>query len=215
MAAPRTLDRRRILTLLLRMVVGAALPVVAYLLVRPHVADDLVALVVGAAIPIVYTLVAALWQRRLDPVGILTVCGFCIGLTLAIVTGDNEFVFKIRHDLVAGPLGLACLVSVAVHRPLALVALRLAARRNAEIAERLRNPVTVRIATVSTAVVGTLMLAHALALIVLALCTTTTTFLVVSRPVSWAISVSGVVPLLWWVRRQVRTPGDPDGQPRA
>jgi hypothetical protein len=215
MAASHTLDRRKALTLLARLAINAALPVLVYVLVRPHVASDLTALIIGAAIPIAYTVAIALWQRRLDPVGTIAVAGFCAGVVLAIVTGDNEFVFKIRKDLWTGPLGLACLISVAVHRPLFLLALRLAARRNAKIAAIavIGSPQTRRIAAVTTVVVGTILVVHAVAMIVLALVTTTTTFLAVSKPISWAISVTGLAPLLWWIRRQLSNPTSKEHDP--
>jgi FtsH-binding integral membrane protein len=52
-----------------------------------------------------------------------------------------------------------------------------------------------------TALLGTMLLLHALVLLALALTESTSTFLSVSRPVGWAITGAGVAALLWYRRR--------------
>jgi hypothetical protein len=185
--------------LLLRLVVNVAAPVLTYVLLRPHVHSDVIALVIGAAIPIAYTCVVLAWRRRVDPVGVFAVVCFVLGLLLVIATGGNEFVFKIREDIWTGVVGLACLVSLAVRRPLFLVALRLVARRNPQVAQRIQRPGMDRISTVTTAAVGVILLLHAA--VVIALTTSTTTYLAISRPVGLAILGGGLALLVWWITR--------------
>lgn len=198
------------------LVINAVVPVVAYLLIRPHLHSDTIALVIAAGIPVSYTAVILLWRRRLDPIGVVAIAGFAFGILLLVATGGNELAFKLREDIWTGPAGLACLISVAVRRPLLLLVLRLAARRNPDIGERLRAPGADRIVTVSTVVIGVILVIHALVLIILALTASTGTYLALSRPVSWAIVGGGLAGLVWWIRRQRR--GGPDqgsgpGQP--
>lgn len=197
-----TQQRRAALPLLVSLVISAVLPVLAYLLLRPRVHSDVTALVIAAAIPAAWTAGRLLLRRRLDPIGIIAVAGFAFGLLLLAATGGNELAFKLREDIWTGPLGLACLISVAVRRPLFLLALQVAARRNDRVAERIRNPATPRIATVSTVVIGLILLVHALILVVLALAASTATFLALSRPVSWLTVGCGLAGLVWWIRRQ-------------
>lgn len=142
-----------------------------------------------------------LWRRRIDPIGAFAVVAFVLGLLLVVATGGNEFVFKIREDIWTGVVGLACLVSVAVRRPLFLLVLRLAARRNGQVAERLGKAGMDRISTVTTAAVGAILLVHALVIVVLALTTSTTTYLAISRPVGLAILGGGLALLVWWIAR--------------
>ncbi len=194
--------RRAILEPLIRLVINAVIPVLGYLLLRPHVRSDLTALVIAAAIPIGYTAAILVWRRRLDPVGVIAIGCFAVGLLLVVATGGNELVFKLREDIWTGPLGLACLISAALRRPLLLVALQLVARRNPQAAERIHQPGADRIATVSTVVIGALLVVHAVAATVLALSTSTGTFLAVSRPVSWLIVGGGLAGLVLWIRRQ-------------
>lgn len=196
---PRTPQARA--ALLLRLVVNLAAPVVTYVLLRPHVHSDLTALIIGAAIPIVYTLVVLALRRRVDPVGVFAIVCFVFGLLLVVATGGNEFVFKVREDIWTGVVGLACLISIAVRRPLFLVALRLVARRNDQVAQRIRRPGIDRISTVTTAAVGAILLVHAGVIIVLALTTSTTTYLAISRPIGLAILGAGLAALVWWIAR--------------
>jgi drug/metabolite transporter (DMT)-like permease len=190
------------LALVLRVVVNLAAPVLTYVLIRPHVHSDLIALVIGAAIPVAYTAGVLLWRRRLDPVGVIAIVCFVLGLLLVIATGGNELVFKIREDIWTGPIGLVCLISVAVHRPLFLVVLRLAARRSPQVAERISKPGIHRISTVTTAAIGVILLVHAVVLILLALTTSTTTFLAISRPIGLAILGVGLGALVLWIKHQ-------------
>ena len=194
--------RRAAVEPLIRLVINAVVPVLVYLLLRPHVHSDVTALIAGAAIPAAYTVGVFLWRRRLDPIGVIALACFGIGLLLVIATSGNELVFKLREEIWTGPLGLAFLISAAVRRPLLPVALQFATRRNAEFAPRLRSPGARRITTVSTVVIGVILVVHAVLLIALALTTSTTTFLAVSRPISWIVVGGGLASLVWWIRRQ-------------
>jgi ABC-type nickel/cobalt efflux system permease component RcnA len=191
--------------LLIRLTINLAAPVLAYVLLRPHVHSDITALVVGAAVPAAYTVGVALWRRRLDAIGVFAIVCFAIGLLLVVATGGNELVFKIREDLWTGPLGLACLISVAARRPLLLVILQRVARRNTEIAGRLGDPQARRVPTVATGVIGLILLVHAVVVIALALTTSTTTFLALKQPVSLPIVGGGLAALVWWIRRQYQS----------
>jgi hypothetical protein len=186
----------------IRLVINAVAPVLVYLLLRPHVHSDVTALIAGTAIPAAYTVGIFLWRRRLDPVGVIALACFGIGLLLVIATSGNELVFKLREEIWTGPLGLAFLISAAARRPLLPMVLRLATRRDAEFAQRLRSPEARRITTVSTVVIGAILVVHAVLLIALALTTSTTTFLALSRPISWVVVGGGLAGLVWWIRRQ-------------
>lgn len=194
--------RQERLALAIRLVINLAVPVLAYVLLRPHVHSDITALVIGAAIPVAYTACVLLLHRRLDPVGAFAIVCFAFGLLLALVTGGNELAFKLREEIWTGPVGLACLISVPARRPLFYVAAQLAARRNTQIAERIATPQARQITTVTTWVIGVILLVHAAVIVALALTTSTTTFLALSRPLSLAIVGGGVAALVWWIRHK-------------
>jgi hypothetical protein len=113
-------------------------------------------------------------------------------------------------------------VSVIARRPLYLMALRLVARRNALAARMLDNPVVRRTSTVSTAIIGAILLIHAIAITILALTLPTGTFLAVYRLVGVPILAVGLAILIWyrrsqgWKTREMlarRTGGVDDDQP--
>jgi hypothetical protein len=193
---------RGMAALLIRLMINLAGPVVAYVLLRPHTHSDITALVVGAAIPVAYTAGMLLWRRRLDAISVFAIACFGLGLLVVVATGGNELVFKLREDIWSGVLGLACLISVAVRRPLLIVVLRLAGRRSTDIAERASSPQARRISTVTTGVIGVILLVHALVIVALALTTSTATFLALKGLLSLAIVGGGVAALVLWIRHQ-------------
>ena len=185
-----------------RLMINLAVPVLVYVLLRPHVHSDITALIAGAAVPTACTASVLLWRRRLDAIGVFAIVCFAIGLLLVVATGGNELAFKLREDIWTGPLGLACLISAAAGRPLFSVALQFAARRNAQIAVRTGDPQARRISTVTTGVIGMILLVHAVVMSALALTTSTTIFLALRLPLSLAIVGGGLAALVWWIRHQ-------------
>jgi len=51
--------------LLARLMINLAVPVLVYVLLRPHVHSDITALIAGAAVPTACTASVLLWRRRL------------------------------------------------------------------------------------------------------------------------------------------------------
>lgn len=201
---------------------GIVAPALAYTLIRPHVASSAAALLAAMAVPAGWTLATFAWRRRAAPLGLLSVAGLSAALAVSYLTGGSTLALELQDPAGTGALGLACMVSVIARRPLYLMALRLLARRNAQAARILADPATRRSATVETAIIGTIFLAHAIAVTVLALTLPTGTFLAVSRPVGLPIIAVGLTVLIWYRRsrrkrtRQDMTPqagGPEDDQP--
>jgi hypothetical protein len=161
-------------------------------------------LLFGALVPLAFTLAKLAWLRRLDPIGVLAVCGFGIVLAVLLATGGNPLVLKLHEAVVTGPLGVVCLLSAAVGRPLHHVLLRLLARRNPALERMVRAPGARRSSTVVTVLLGTAMVVHALVLLALALALPTTTYLAVSRPAGIAVLAVSVGSLYWYRNRRQR-----------
>jgi hypothetical protein len=181
-------------------VISAVVPLVLYTLLRPHVDSDATALLVAAAVPTVFTLAKLAWRRRVDPIGVLAVCGFAIAVLVLVATGGNPLALKLHEAVVTGPLGLVCLASAAVGKPLHRMALRLAARRNPALAKALHAPDSQRSSTVITVLVGATMVLHALVLLALALSLPTQTYLEVSRLAGLAVLAVGAGSLVWYLK---------------
>jgi hypothetical protein len=185
--------RRR--ALVASVLLNGAAPLLVYMLLRSRLGDS-GALACGAAIPVAWTLGVSVWRRRIDPIGVAGVCAYGIALLVLMVTGGNTLVLKLHEAIVTGPLGLACLVSVAVRRPLHLVVLRLMARTRPELREVARDPARRRTSAVITSLAGATLVVHFLALLALALSLPTGTYLAVSRPVGLAIIAVGALALV-------------------
>jgi hypothetical protein len=173
-------------------VVSAVVPLVLYSMVRPHVGSDATALLIAAAVPVVFTLAKLAWLRRVDPIGVLAVCGFGIAVLVLVATGGNPIVLKLHEAVVTGPLGVVCLASAAIGKPLHRTVLRLFARRNPALERATREQGSLRTSTVITVLLGATMVLHALVLLGLALSLPTQTYLAVSRPVGLAVLAVGL-----------------------
>jgi hypothetical protein len=190
-----------LLSLLPSALVNFAAPAVAYSQIRPHVAGNALALLAAMAIPVVYTLAVFTWRRRADPLGLLSAAGFGIAVAVSYLTGGSALAVELQDPAETGAVGLACMVSVIARRPLWLMVLRLAARRNAQVARRLADPAAGRTATAETVIIGAILLAHAIAITTLALTVPPGTFVALSRPVGLPMIGVGLAILLWYRRR--------------
>jgi high-affinity Fe2+/Pb2+ permease len=187
-------------------VLNAGVPFVAYLLLRP-VVSDIAALAVACAIPVLYTIGTFAIRRRFDPIGVVAVAGFAVALGLALVSGGNQLVLKLQDALLTGPIGLVCLISVVVGRPLHAVLLALAARRNPRLALTFHR----RASMIITAVLGATLVVHALVLLALALTLPTSTYLALARPVGLTVVAAGLGGMFWY-RRRLRQPSRPPSE---
>lgn len=96
---------------------GAVVPLVVYYLVRSHVHGGAVALAIAGAFPAAWVGFEWIRRRTIDPIGAIVLFGFVAGLIASVALGGNAFVLKVRDSAFTGLFGLACLVSLAFHRP--------------------------------------------------------------------------------------------------
>jgi hypothetical protein len=195
-------------------VLNAVVPLVVYLLVRPHVGSDLTALAIGAVIPVAGTLLLSLVRRRVDLIGVVAVMAFGLALLVAFLSGGDPLVLKLHDAVITGPLGIVLLGSVAIRKPLHLVIFRIVARRNPKFAHVVQGPHAFRSSMVITSLAGGMMAVHALVILLLAVAMPTATFLAVSRPIGWAVLGAGFAGILWWRKRlRARTGTRPGWSP--
>jgi hypothetical protein len=188
-------------------VVNAVLPLIVYITVRPYVAGDVTALLVAAVVPAAFTFGKLALRRRLDPFGLVGLLGLAIAVLVLVASGGSPLVLKLQDAVVTGPLGLVCLASVAVGRPLHQVAFRLLAKRKPALRPVVDAPGSRRSSIVITTVLGSTMVLHALVLLALALWLPTATFVAVSRPAGLAVVGAGIAALLWYRSRRRRELG--------
>jgi hypothetical protein len=182
------------------LVINFAAPIAAYYLIHPHVSSSALALAIAGAIPVAYTLVMLAVRRRLDPIGVISVASFGLGVLISWASGGNALAIELQDPATTGLLGVACLVSVAIGRPLHPVILRLLGRGNpryAGIAGRARTKTSM----VVTAILGLTLTARAVALAVLALTQSTGTFVALEHPVGLPILGLGMAALFFYRSR--------------
>lgn len=153
------------------------------------------------AVPVVCTVAVSTWRRQLDVIGAIAVVTFGVALLVMVLSGGNPFVLKLQEAVVTGPVGVVFLVSAAVRQPMLLMVARLAKRRasHAKNAEHMR--VVRQQSTVLTAVMGGVLVVHAVALTVLASLLSTAQVLAVSRLVGLTILGVGFAVLLTYRAR--------------
>jgi hypothetical protein len=179
-------------------------PLLAYKLIRPHTDSSALALALSGTIPVAYTLVILVIQRRLSPLGMIGVITYGLGVLVSWASGGNTLALELQDPALTGLFGLACLGSVAIRRPLHRVILRWMGRGNpryAEVADRAKT----RNSMITTAIIGLAFLSHAVAVAILALTQTTSTFVALQQPVGLPFLGLGIAGLfLYGTRQQAR-----------
>jgi hypothetical protein len=181
------------------LLVAGVLPVIAYGVLRPHVASDATALAVVLVFPVAEIVFERVRRGRFDPIGIIALVGISLGLVGAVAFNGNATMLKVRESMLTGVFGVVCLVSLAARRPAMFYMGRLFATggdpaRMAEFNEIWDLPTVARRFRVVTAVWGVALVAEAAFRTVLAMTIPTQSFLVISQVVNWAV-LGG---LLWF-----------------
>jgi len=188
------------------LVINFVAPLLAYYLIHSHVRSSALALALAGAIPVAYTLVTLAVRRRLDPLGVVSVAGFGLGVLVSWASGGSPLAIELQDPATTGLLGLAFLVSVAIGRPLHPVILRLLSRGNARyagLADRAQHTTSM----VVTAIIGLTLTVRAVALTILALTQSTTAYVTLQHPVGLPFLGLGLAALVFYRRRrQARQP---------
>ena len=193
-------QRRRGPGIVVSLVVNFVAPLLAYYLIHPHVRSSALAFALAGAIPVGYTLVMLAIRRRLDPLGVISVASFGISVLVSWASGGDALALELQDPALTGLIGLACLVSVAIGKPLHPVILRLLGRGNAryaDIATRARRSTSM----VTTAIIGAAFTVHAAALTILALTEPTSTFVALQHPVGLPPIALGLAALFFYRSR--------------
>ena len=106
------------------MVIDGLCPVLLYLLLRPRFPDtSLIPLVAAAVFPLLGNVGHLGRYRRLDTMGLLVLLSLASGISILLIGGDQRLLL-IARTLMPLVLGLACLVSMILPKPLAFYMMR-------------------------------------------------------------------------------------------
>jgi hypothetical protein len=196
----RGLPGRRSLTALASLVINFVVPLLAYYLIHSYVGSSAMALALAGSIPVAYTLVMLTVRRRLDPVGVVSVVSFGIGALVSWASGGNTLALELQDPALTGLIGIACLVSVVIGRPLHPVILRLLGHGNARYADTAAHSHR-RTSMVTTTIIGLAFTGHAAAVGALALTEPTSTFVALQHPVGLPFYALGIAALFFYRNR--------------
>jgi hypothetical protein len=202
---PGTVFRRVVPSVL----VNGALSTGVYFLLRRTVGSDVVALALTGAIPALWTLGRFAWRRTLDPIGALAFAGYVLAVVVALLSGGGALALELREPVLTGALGLVCLASAAVGRPLHRWLLHLLDRRDRAAPRVEHAPSHRRFSTAITLLVGGTLVTHAAALVILAVTLPPSSYMALRHPVGLPILGLGVAALVWYRnRRRAHAPGN-------
>ncbi len=180
---------------LVRLAISGLSPLIVYFVIRPHVANDTEALAIAWFIPVVWTLGSSLWQRRLEVFGLLGIAAYGITLAISIIFGAGALPLKLHHALLGGAVGLVCLISYAMGKPLFVLFTRRSMKNTAQATQleaALADPQVVRRISTITLMIGIASLADAALQTALAILLSTGAFLIATTAVHVAALV-GIV----------------------
>lgn len=181
---------RRLPGFLVSVAVGTVAPLLCYSQLRHLAGSQVTALMIASLIPVTWTLGKLAVRRRLDPVGVLSVVGFGVGIVLLALTGSG-FAFKIHGPVLTGALGFACLGSMLIRRPLGLLVLL--PRSRPWIPGMTRRTAAYWI----TGIWGVILVTEAAVVIILAAVLPTPTFLTTQQPVGLSFLALAIGCLIW------------------
>ena len=188
-----------------RLLAGLVLPWVAYVIVRALTGSSVGALAITDAVPSAWLLAVAVARRRVDPIAVLSTTTVMIALAAYALTGGDPLAIKLRRGAVTGTIGIAGLASVALGRPLVLLAAENFAKLRPdrpELAARLAHPERRRVVTILTAIIAATFAIDGASQIALALTVPTASFVADSTAARIAVLGTGAVLTIQYLRNQ-------------
>ena len=192
-----------------QLVVAGVLPVVAYALLRPHVASDATALAAVMVFPVAEIVFERVRHGRFEPIGIIALMGIAVGLVGALVFHGDATLLKVRDSLFTGVFGLVCLASLGARGPAMYYLGRSFATGDDPAMVREFDtiwelPGVPRRFLFVTGVWGVTLVAEAVTRTALALTLPTQTFLVISPILNWGVIGALLWFSTWYTRRSER-----------
>lgn len=193
-------------TLVPQILVAGVLPLIGYVLLRPHVASDWVALAVVMVFPVAEIVFERVRNGRFEPIGIIALVGIALGLIGAVALHGNATLLKVRDGLLTGAFGAVCLLSLLARRPLMFYLGRSFASEDnpsarADFDQMWQLPTVPGRFRFITALWGVCLVVEAVVRTILAISVSTTLFLIVSPIVGWGV----IGALLWYTAVFSRT----------
>ncbi|CAG8697336.1 24372_t:CDS:1 [Cetraspora pellucida] len=98
------------LRLFLTMFIDIALPLILYYILSKYI-PTIWALVISSVPPAISVIVNFILRKQVNPIGVLVIIGFIVGVILSLVQADPRL-FLLRESLVTGVFGLAFVITL-------------------------------------------------------------------------------------------------------
>ena len=185
-----------------RIAAGLLLPLAAYFVLRAVIGSATGALAITEAGPAAWLVYVGITRRRVDPVAVVSTLTVAIALAAYALTGGDALALKLRRGVVTGTLGIAALTSVALRRPLLLLAAERVAKVDPDAAAKLAVPARRRAVAILTAIVGATFTIDGATQVALALTVPTGSFVADSTAVRILVLGVGAVVAISYLRHQ-------------
>jgi hypothetical protein len=116
-SAPRMSLRGSLLDIGRSLVINGAVPLVVYNVLKGQGASDITALGVAAVVPAIDGIVTVVRRHRIDLISALALAGIAVSVIAMLIGGDPRLLL-IRESFLTAALGVACIVSLVLPRPL-------------------------------------------------------------------------------------------------
>jgi hypothetical protein len=99
-------------------VLNATIPLLLYKVSKRYIShSELLALLIATTFPLVKNVIGFTRHRQLDPVSILVLLGI-VTSCIALLLGGDPRILLVRESLFSGVLGVACIASLLLRRPM-------------------------------------------------------------------------------------------------
>ncbi len=185
-----------------RIAAGAILPLAAYLVIRALIGSATGALAITEAGPAAWLVYVGITRRRVEPLAVLSTLTVAIALAAYALSGGDPLALKLRRGVVTGTFGIVWLTSLALRRPLLLVAAEQTAKANPDVAARLQDPSRRRSMAILTSIIGLTFTLDGATQIALALSVPTGSFVADSTAARILVLGTGAVVVVGFYRRE-------------
>lgn len=195
--------------------VGGVAPLVVYFVLHAQRVGDTEALALAWFVPVLWTVGSSIWRRKIDLLTLGGVLAYGIAVGVAVVLGAGSLPLKLQRAFIGGVVGIVCLVSFAIQRPIAVVLVRRVASSRG-IEDAIDPDVVQRLGRL-TLILGVGCMGNAAVHVALAILLPTATFLIASIVIHM-ITVAGVLVsafLLFRGRRRSSRSSPPSGGRRV
>jgi hypothetical protein len=107
---------------------GGLTPLAIYFVLHSRGMGDTEALALAWFAPVLWTLGSSIWRRRIDPLSLIGIAAYGLALGAAVFLGAGDLALKLHRAVVSGAIGIVCVASFAIRRPILVVLVRRVAR---------------------------------------------------------------------------------------